>query len=311
MTAPSIRAALPNSSTSDSAFSGVASVPARSATVASSTSIAGVSRTGHSWVPSRATAWRDPGDGVVGVDHRAVAGAAARRQPHPGHALLGGLDEVDPLPAHGGAEAADLADRLGHAVEVVGVLLDHDLRAVVAPGLLVGGERQHDRPLRHRAGAGARPDDREQHRVEVLHVDRAAAPHEAVLDLAGERVDLPVLGGRRARRRGGRAAAARPPAILTRPSGRSGWSGPASARRPSTRSRPRRAAWRRARPPCAPPARSRRRSWRCRSGSGRGTARRPRSWGRTTGGLASVRHPPILHAFGRSRPDAGSDTFLC
>ena len=56
MTAPSIRAALPNSSTSDSAFSGVASVPARSATVASSTSIAGVSRTGHSWAPIRATA---------------------------------------------------------------------------------------------------------------------------------------------------------------------------------------------------------------------------------------------------------------
>ena len=48
-----------------------------------------------------------------------------------------------------------------------------------------------------RPGAGAGPDDREQHRVEVLHVDRAAAPDVAVLDLAGERVDLPVLGRRR------------------------------------------------------------------------------------------------------------------
>ena len=56
MTAPSIRAALPNSSTSASAFSGVASVPASSPTLASSTSIAGVSRTGHWWAPMRATA---------------------------------------------------------------------------------------------------------------------------------------------------------------------------------------------------------------------------------------------------------------
>ncbi len=56
MTAPSIRAALPNSSTRVSAFSGVASVPASSATLASSTSIVGVRRTGHWCAPIRATA---------------------------------------------------------------------------------------------------------------------------------------------------------------------------------------------------------------------------------------------------------------
>ena len=56
MTAPIIRAAPPNSSISDSAFSGVASVPASSATVASRVCIVGVSRTGHSWAPIRATA---------------------------------------------------------------------------------------------------------------------------------------------------------------------------------------------------------------------------------------------------------------
>ncbi len=55
-TAPSIRVAVPNSSTSASAFSGVASVPASSATEASSTFMVGVSRTGHSWAPIRATA---------------------------------------------------------------------------------------------------------------------------------------------------------------------------------------------------------------------------------------------------------------
>ena len=56
MTAPSIRAAGPNSSTSASAFSGVASMPASSPIDESSTCIDGVSRTGHSWAPIRATA---------------------------------------------------------------------------------------------------------------------------------------------------------------------------------------------------------------------------------------------------------------
>ena len=56
MTAPSIREAEPNSSTSASAFSGVASVPASSPTAASSTCIVGVSETGHGARPIRATA---------------------------------------------------------------------------------------------------------------------------------------------------------------------------------------------------------------------------------------------------------------
>ena len=56
MTAPSILAAGPNSSTSVSAFSGVASVPASSPTEASSTFMVGVSCTGHWWRPILATA---------------------------------------------------------------------------------------------------------------------------------------------------------------------------------------------------------------------------------------------------------------
>ena len=55
-TAPIIVAASPNSSTSASVFSGVASVPASSATAASRVRIVGVSRTGHSWAPILATA---------------------------------------------------------------------------------------------------------------------------------------------------------------------------------------------------------------------------------------------------------------
>ena len=66
--------------------------------------------------------------------------------------------------------------------------------AVLGAGLLVGGERDHDVPAGPYARARPVPDDREDHRVHVLHVDRAAAPHHAVADLAGERVHGPVAG---------------------------------------------------------------------------------------------------------------------
>ena len=46
--------------------------------------------------PSRATASHSGDHRVVVVDHRAVPGAAAGREPHPGQALLGRLDQVEP-----------------------------------------------------------------------------------------------------------------------------------------------------------------------------------------------------------------------
>ena len=217
----------------------------------------------------------EPGHRVVVVDHRPVAGAAAGGQLHPGHALLGGLDQVDPPAAHRGAEAADLAHRVGDALELLGVLVDQHLGAPVAAGLLVGGEAERDRPLRHPALALPLPDHGEQHRVEVLHVDGPAAPEVAVLDLPGERVDPPVLAsaGTTSRWPCSSSAVAAP----GRPSAPSPTSGRARTRRAGSRSRPPRAARRRTRPPCAPPARSRRRSCWCRSGSGRDTGPRPRS----------------------------------
>ena len=175
----------------------------------------------------------------------------------------------------------------------------HDLLgALVAAGLLVGGEAQHHRPLRLGARPRPGPHDREQHRVEVLHVDRAAAPEVAVLDLAGERVDRPVV------RRGGydvevavEQQRSRSSTRRRRPTGRRRWCDPRRPRRSRTRSRPRRAAPRRARRPCARPARTRPRSWWCPSGSGRGRCRRPRRQGRrnAAGGLLGTRaHGPIL-----------------
>ena len=119
----------------------------------------------------------EPGDGVVGVDHRAVPGAAAGGQLHPGHALLGGLDQVEPAAADGGAEAADLADGLGAALELVAVLLDEHLGAVVAAGLLVGGEAQHDRPLGHPARRAARARTTESSIASKSFMSTAPRPH--------------------------------------------------------------------------------------------------------------------------------------
>ena len=149
---------------------------------------------GMAWMKLTA---RELGDRVVAVQHRAVPRAPPGGQLHPGHALLGGLDQVDATAAHGGAEPSHLADRLGAALEPLGVVLDEGLGTLVPAGLLVGGEAEDDRAFGLATGPGARPDHREQHRVEVLHVDRPAAPQVAVPDLAGERVDLPVLRGGR------------------------------------------------------------------------------------------------------------------
>ena len=79
-----------------------------------------------------------------------MPGPAAGPQPHPGDALLGGLDQVDaPVLAQRQREAADLPDRLGAPLEQVGPVLDQPLRPVRAARLLVGDEREHDVARRH------------------------------------------------------------------------------------------------------------------------------------------------------------------
>ena len=136
------------------------------------------------------------------VDHRAVTGSALGGQLHPGEALLGGLDQVEPqLVVDGEAEPADLADRHSDALEQVRSVLDEPVRPEVAAGLLVGEEREHERPARSASGPQSVADDRQDHRVHVLHVDGAAPPHHrhapVVVDLGGERRVRPVVGVRR------------------------------------------------------------------------------------------------------------------
>ena len=123
-----------------------------------------------------------------------MAGRAARRQPQPGHPLLRGLQQVEALAREGQAEAADLADRLGDPLEQLRVLVHQEARAPGAAGLLIRGKGEHDVAGRLALLAQALADDRQHHRVHVLHVDRAAAPDAVVGDLAGEGVDLPVFG---------------------------------------------------------------------------------------------------------------------
>jgi hypothetical protein len=116
-----------------------------------------------------------------------------RVQPHPGEALLRGLDQVEP---QFGVDlvrvAADLADRLGAALEQPGVLGREELRAVGAAGLLVGQEGQHDVTPRPAPLAQHPAHDGQRHRVHVLHVHGAAAPDQAVLHVAAEGVHAPV-----------------------------------------------------------------------------------------------------------------------
>ena len=154
-----------------------------------------VTRTGNWWRPEPGDGLAELGDGVVVVDHRTVTGAPGRGQLHPGDALLGRLDEVEPqVVGDGQREAAHLADRLGAAVEHLRVVVDQPVGTEASARLLVGEEGEHQ--VAGRAPSRPHPvaDDGEDHRVHVLHVDRAAAPDAAVGDLAGERVDLPLLG---------------------------------------------------------------------------------------------------------------------
>ena len=133
--------------------------------------------------------------------------------------------------ANGEREAADLADRLRDSPRPPRDARRPASRAPSdAAGLLVGGEDQPDRPPRRHAGTGPSAYDAEHHRVEVLHVDCAAAP-DAAVDRPRRRTAAPTSRPRwPAPRRDARAPAAAA-AIVSTPSG----SQCATTRRPPRR----------------------------------------------------------------------------
>ena len=118
------------------------------------------------------------------LHHRAVPGAGrvavSRIQAMPFSAVS---IEVEPqVVADRDGEAADLADRLGAALEQVGVVVDQPVRAQSRRRPPRRRRTQHDVARRRaRPSRPQSPDHRQHHRVHVLHVDRAAAPDVAVL----------------------------------------------------------------------------------------------------------------------------------
>jgi len=70
--------------------------------------------------------------------------------------------------------------------------VDQVVGSATAAVLLVGEERHDEVACRTLPRAQDVADRGQDHRIHVLHVDGAAAPEQAVFDLAAERVDGPV-----------------------------------------------------------------------------------------------------------------------
>ncbi len=158
-------------------------------------------------------------DRVLANRQRGVAARVLRSEPEGEVDLLGRLDVVRDLAAVPLRAAATLVQGES-GVDQLPVLGEQELDSVAGPGLLVGGERDHDVPL----GDEALPAPADQvggvDRALVLVVRRAAAVEVAVPLLERERRDVgaPVLGqgvdhvdvGHQQDRLGVRIAAAQP-----------------------------------------------------------------------------------------------------
>ncbi len=132
-------------------------------------------------------------DRIVIVDHRSVSHPAGNGELHPGDALLGRLDEVQPqVVGDRVGEAADLADRLGAVGEQLRVIVDQPAGAQGSASLLVSHEGEDQITRWTATGPDKITDDRERHRDHVLHVDSAPPPQAPVDDVAAEGVHPPV-----------------------------------------------------------------------------------------------------------------------
>ncbi len=74
------------------------------------------------------------------------------------------------------------------------MVVDEPARAVVAPGLLVGDAGEDEVALAHHAFPLEAREHERGHDRHVLHVDGAAPPQVAVVELAAERRVAPALG---------------------------------------------------------------------------------------------------------------------
>ncbi len=150
------------------------------------------------------TAAVEPVEDAAGLPERAAADAerpmsarTADDAVQPADLLLRDLDRVEPAPAEHGPGAAELAERVPDAGEELGVLLDEEPRAEVAAVLLVAEDAEDEVAARAQLAPGGAEERVDEHRDAALHVERAAAPDDAVDEVARERRARPVLAVRR------------------------------------------------------------------------------------------------------------------
>src|SRR5512132_380653 len=136
---------------------------------------------------------RQPDHGVVVAGDAAVPGRPAGAGPQPGDALLGHLDRVEGPAAQVQGGPADLAEGVP-GPHLVGVVVDQPGAAEGAAGLLVGHRGQLEVAGQRHPQPGQQPHHGHAHGHHLLHVDRAPAPDDAVVDLAGERRVAPAPG---------------------------------------------------------------------------------------------------------------------
>ena len=124
------------------------------------------------------------------------AGSPDRRA-HPAHLLLTHLNRVCAQTRQFGARATKLTERVPHALEQLGVLLDHEARAVRSQILLIREHAQQHIARWRLSGLGEPQNRPEHHRHTALHVQGASTPNLAVDQLAAERIVAPALANRR------------------------------------------------------------------------------------------------------------------
>ena len=138
----------------------------------------------------------EPGHRPVSQRRRTVASGPGDAGSEPADLLFGDHQRVESLVSEILCTAATLTDGIGGASKLLGMLLGQKARAEIAAGLLIAHDGEHD-VARRLASLGRGAQDRAgHHRHAALHVEAAAAPYDAVDQLGGEGVLLPVLVGR-------------------------------------------------------------------------------------------------------------------
>ena len=123
--------------------------------------------------------------------HRRVPAASVHAEDERRAHLLGGRAEVQHLAAELDAVAGAFVDR-EVGTHRVGVRFDEPLQPEAVADLLVGG-RDEDQVARAPPALARERRERDRRRGDLtFHVERAAAPHLAVHELAAERLTLPL-----------------------------------------------------------------------------------------------------------------------